>query len=154
MHSNIHRSSRINKESTDSNRWLCPPLIIVFLKKQYFVIVWKADSKTRSWLFGNMSEQNPQVLQWEVTKHRMARLNLGQPSGGWPLALWCLSQFIDQKIIKCLINRAKRNLVSKNARTLNRCLFFYLYLPPTWDISGYFFIPLPNKLTLPWIRDI
>jgi hypothetical protein len=61
---------------------------------------------------------------------------------------------MDQKMIEYLINRAKRSLVNENARALNCYLFFYLYLPSTGDISGYLFIPLPDNLTLPIIRDI
>jgi hypothetical protein len=44
--------------------------------------------------------------------------------------------------------------VNENACALNCYLFFYLYLPSTGDISGYLFIPLPDNLTLPIIRDI
>ena len=57
-------------------------------------------------------------------------------------------------MIEYLINRANRNLVSKNARTSNRCLFLYLYLPSTGDILRYLLIPPPNKLILLLIRDI
>ncbi len=73
---------------------------------------------------------------------------------GWPLALRCLSQFTDQKMIENLINRTKGNFVRYHAHTLHYFLFFYLYRPFTGDISGYLLIPLPNKLILLLIRDI
>ena len=84
----------------------------------------------------------------------MDRSNLGQPSGGWPLALRCLNQFMDPKVIKNLENKAKGILFSKSVRTCKLLLLRFLYLLPIGDILRYFVIPLPNNFILSVIRDM
>ena len=42
----------------------------------------------------------PRSCNEKQTKHKRGSQNLGQPSGGGPLVLRYLSQFLDQKMIK------------------------------------------------------
>ena len=80
-----------------------------------------------------LSELLSHILQYETTaKQDWIVRTLVDPVGVGLLVLRCLSQFMDQRWSSIQINRAKRNFVDNSACTLNRWIFFYLYLPFNW----------------------